>query len=169
MAGAVKLLGAALVTLASLLGGGEAARRLKRRSEALEELAFGLGLLGFELESFRRPLPELCRHLSGQAPGAAGQLFERLCQGLEQQPGESFSGLWQKALGPLKGPERALLLPLGAVLGRYGAPEQRRALSLCQTRLEELAAEARERHRRNGRLYLGLGAALGAGISLMML
>ncbi len=155
--------------LASLLGGAKAARRQKRRGESLAELAFGLGLLGFELESFQRPLPELCRRLAGQAPGAAGALYRCLCRAMDESPGAGFADCWQAALAELRAPERALLGPLGGVLGRYGAAEQRQALSLCRERLEELAAEARESYRRSARLYIGLGAALGAGISLMML
>lgn len=169
MAAAVRLLGALLVTLAGLGAGGEAARRMKRRGQSLEELAFALGLLAFELESFCRPLPELCCRLSGETKGAAGTLFAGLCRAMAADKNAGFSACWQEALAPLGAAERELLLPLGSVLGRYGADEQRQALLLCRRRLEEMAAEARETYRRSGRVCVGLGAALGAGLSLMML
>ncbi len=164
----MKLAGALLLCLGSFGGGWVAARRLKQRVQNLQELAFALGLLGFELESFCRPLPEICARLAA-TEGAGGALFARLCHAIRRRPEESFAALWGEALAPLAAAERRLLEPLGEVLGRYGAPEQRRALALCQKRMETLADEAREQYRRSARLYIGLGASLGAGISLLLL
>lgn len=165
----MRLLGALLLTAAFALGGLSGARRLARREKMLGELAFSLGQLRFELARFRTPMPELAAHLAVSAPGAGGALFAGLSEALGDLPEESFAVLWARALGSLKGPERAALLALGGVLGRYGAEEQLAAAEGCEARLRELEREAKEAYRRSGKLYIGLGVSAGAMVSVMLL
>ena len=73
------------------------------------------------------------------------------------------------ALGELPDRERDILLPLGQVLGRYGAQEQMRALTLCRRDMERARDEARARVRERGSVYAGLSAAAGAICAVLLL
>lgn len=165
----MRWLGALLLTAACALGGLTQARRLARRAGGLGELAFALELLSFELERFRAPMPELAERLARTAPGEGGALFERLSGAMEADGDECFAGLWARALEPLPGPEREILLALGGILGRYGAEEELQAAAGCRARLRELEREAKEAYRRSGKLYIGLGISAGAMVSVLLL
>lgn len=162
-------LGALLLTAAGLMSGVAAAGKLRRQHRELEELAQAMALMALELEGFQLPLPELCAGLARTAAGAGGELFRRLEGLLDRLSEERFSGLWEEAAAPLSPAARQCLMPLGCVLGRYGAAEQAGAVRHCRQQLLLQAARAEELSRRNGRLYIGLSACLGAALAVMLL
>lgn len=165
----MRFLGAALLTAAFTLTGVAGAGRLKTRAKDLEELALTMELLGFELGCFQAPMPELSRRLAATAPARGAALFSRLAALGELRPDLCFSEHWALALRELEAPERSCLLPLGNVLGRYEAADQKAAAEACRCRLESLAGQAKEKHGRSGRVYIGLAACLGAAVSVMLL
>lgn len=162
-------LGALLVCLGGLLAGLSVAGRLRARARALRELERTMALAGYAIERFRLTTPALARELALSAPAAGAALFARLAAAMEREPELSMDTLWSKALGGVEPMARGSLLAFGTVLGRYGAGEQRMAAERCRQELGELAATAAENAARSGRVYVAVGAAIGAAAAIAML
>lgn len=155
-----KLAGAALLTAAGALLGRGLLDPARRRAALLRSLAAGLGRLADGL-SLLRPLPELLAALDGRPffpalaePCAAGEL-ERA---------------WHAAALalPLGAEEREALAELGSVLGRYGAERQIGEMELVRRRLDAAAAAEEEALKTRARPSVGLGAAAGAMLAIML-
>ncbi len=165
----MKLLGAALLTAAGLLAGLAAAGELRARAVRRAELARMLERMEFELGRFATPMPVLFERLSGQLTGEAGRLCGHMGEALSDLDGRTLEELWTEAVRPLPRPEREALLPLGQVLGRYGAEEQLMALAACRARMLEAAEDARRDLRERGRMAVGIGAAGAAALAVLLL
>ena len=165
----MKLLGAMLLTAAGLLAGLAAAGELRSRAARREELARMLERMEFELGRFATPLPALFERLSGQLSGDARLLCGHMSAALADLGGRTAEELWTEAVAFLPGPEREALLPLGQVLGRYGAEEQLAALAACRARMLEAAEDARRDLRERGRMAVGIGAAGAAALAVLLL
>ena len=165
----MRLTGAALLILAGLLLGLSAADDMRRRALRRAGLTAMLERMSFELERFKTPLPALFDRLSAQMDGAAAVLCARMRDGLRQLPEGGAPAVWAGALEGLPETERAILLPLGQVLGRYGAGEQLLALEAARAAMAEAAAEARQALREKGRMYIGVSAAGAAALAVLLL
>ena len=165
----MRLTGAALVTAAGLLIGLLQARRLRDRAERRAELCRMLDGMEFELARFRTPMPALFALLSERLAGDAAALCRDIADGFAAGDGRDMAALWADGIGTLPGPERRILASLGPVLGRYGAEEQLRALESCARDMERARDEAREELRERGRLWVGLSAAGGAALAVLLL
>lgn len=164
----MRLTGAALLMAAGLLTGLRMADRLQKRCALRTELERMLALMAFELGRFRTPLPQLFEKLSAGLEGEALTLCCRMTSGLDRLGERTLDGIWAEALEPLPPPERKILLPLGNVLGRYGAEEQLRAVESCRAAMERSQCEAQAALRERGRMYVGLSAA-GAAVLVVLL
>ena len=155
-----KLAGAALLTAAGAMLGRGLLDPARRRVRLLRSLAAGLGRLADGL-SLLRPLPEMLAELEGRpffpelaAPCAAGEL-ERAWR--------------QAALAlPLGREEREALAELGGVLGRYAAERQAGELAQVRARLDAAAAAEEEALKTRSRPSVGLGAAAGAMLAVLL-
>ena len=128
-----------------------------------------LTLLEFELGRFRTPLPELFEKLSAQLDGEAADLCRRVRKGLDGLGRREVDEIWREALGALPVRERRILLPLGTVLGRYGAEEQLAAVSACRAEMDRARAAAEDALRERGRMYIGVPAAGAAVLAVLLL
>lgn len=164
----MKFFGAFLLTTAGLAAGICAARRGYARLALCRSLCQMLRLISFQLERFLTPLPELFAALTGQVSGGAETLCAAVAAGLEE-PGESFSSIWGRALEALPGEEREILLPLGQVLGRYGAAEQIAAVTAALRDMTALADALGGQLREKSRVYIGLATAGGAMLAVLLL
>ena len=149
----MRLTGAAVLVLAGLLAG----------------LSRMLDMLEFELERFKTTLPALFGMLAGQLEGEAGALCRRTAESLTAPDRRPMADIWADATAPLPEAERAILAPLGHVLGRYGADEQRRALESARAAMERAESEAGLALQRNGRMYVGVPAAAAAVLAVLLL
>lgn len=165
----MRLTGACLLTAAGLLMGLLAADGLRQRVRLLESLGRLLEGMAFELERFKTPLPALFTQLAAQLEGEAALVCLRMAAGLSQPERRPFAELWGAALDTLPARERRLLLPLGTVLGRYGAEEQLRALTGVQAAVERAGDEARRALEKKGRVYVGVSAAGAAALAVLLL
>ncbi len=165
----MRLTGAALLTAAGLLAGLMALQALRAQAVRRSELCRMLALMEFELARFHTPLPALFKTLAEQAEGAGAALGRRMETGLESLGEREFAGIWDDAVRPLPGRERAILLPLGHVLGRYGTEEQLRAVAVCLRDMEQARDEAGAAVRDKGRIYIGLSAASGAVAAVLLM
>lgn len=164
----MKLCGALLLTASGLAAGLYAARQGYIRLSLCRSLCQMLRLISFQLERFLTPLPELFSALAGQVPGGAGTLCAAVAAKLEN-PGESFSDIWSRALEALPGEEREILLPLGQVLGRYAAAEQIAAVTAALRDMTALADTLGGQLREKSRVYIGLATAGGAMLAVLLL
>ena len=128
-----------------------------------------LALMAFELGRFCTPLPRLFEKLTELLEGEAAALCGRMACGLERLGERELRQIWAEALRPLPASERKMLLPLGEVLGRYGAEEQLRAVEACRTAMERAREEAADALREKGRVYVGLSAAGAAVLAVLLL
>ena len=165
----MRLTGAALLVLAGLLAGIGAAADLGAAVRRREGLRLMLERMAFELERFKTPLPELFDLLGGQLEGEAGALCRYAAQALAGPAKPAMADIWARAVSALPPAEREVLMPLGHVLGRYGADEQRRALESARTAMEQAEAQARQTLRRSGRMYVGVPAAAAAMLAVLLL
>ncbi len=164
----MKLLGGLLLTAAGLLSGLLAAGSLSQRLSQCRALCQMLRLMAFSLERFLTPLPELFSDLSGRLPGRAGQLCREVSQGLENT-GQGFFLIWQEAVAPLPTREQEILLPLGHVLGQYGAEEQIGAVSAGLREMTALCDELDAGAREKSRVYIGLCTAGGLMLAVLLI
>lgn len=155
-----KLAGAALLTAAGAMLGRGLLDPARRRAALLRSLAAGLGRLADGL-SLLRPLPQILAGLAGRPffpelaePCAAGEL-ERA---------------WRAAALalPLGREEREALAELGSVLGRYAADRQTGELEHVRARLDAAAEAAEASLRNRSRPSVGLGAAAGAMLAVLL-
>lgn len=162
-------LGAFLVTAAGFFMGFSGCRELGNTVRRRGQLCWLLERLAGELESFCSPLPELFGALEGNFEDDCAGLCRRVREMLSCPEGESFGEIWAGALACLPRRERQILLPLGSVLGRYGAAEQLPAIFRCRREMERALQEARDRRRELGRVYIGLGTAGGLMLAVLLI
>lgn len=164
----MRLLGVLVLAAAgAALGAGKAAelaRTVKRR----EEFCWFLERLRSELEGLQSPLPELFSSLAAACAGEGGRLCAAVCRGFSASDGRLFSEIWSAALGGVSRRERELLMPLGTVLGRGPVDTQLPVIGLCRREMELALREARTRRQDVGRVYIGLGAAGGLVLAVLL-
>ena len=165
----MRLTGAALLVGAGALAGLAGADALRRRAALRAALCRMLEMMGYELERFRTPLPDMFQKLSVLLEGQAGELCHRMGSGLEQLGERELAEIWTDALAALPTAERGILLPLGAVLGRYGAEEQLRAVTAAQLEMEQARDRARLELQERGRMVVGVSAAGAALLAVLLL
>lgn len=165
----MRLMGAALLSLAGLLLGLGAVRELRADIRRREELCRMLEGMAFELERFHTPLPELFDILSRQTGGAAHILCRNIREGVSELGRVRFSEIWSQGLEALPTVEREILCPLGSVLGRYGTEQILPALENCRREMERAKAAAGTRAEENGRVYIGLCTAGGLMLAVVLL
>ena len=171
---ALRLLGAACVSLACTAWGLLRARALRQRARTLYAVGCELEQLGSEINELRAPLPEIVSRLKTETPAPCRAWLSALSDALETETDARFSFLWQRTLEthapPGLGAEtRERLGMLAASLGRYDAPEQCQALERCLRAVEREQALAEEKARTQGRLCVGLGAAAGLLLAVLLL
>lgn len=162
------LMGVALLALAGLLGGFGAARGLENTVSRRAALCRMLAGMAWELERFQTPLPELFSALAARTDGVGQVICLTLSRAISRVGEEPFDVLWRQAVGFLPEAERQCVLPLGAVLGRYGAGQQVAALESCRREMEQALEEARRRSRELGRIYIGLCTAGGLMLGVLL-
>lgn len=168
----VKLLGAAVLVLASGLAGLSVGSSYTRRPRELKSLQTGLKLLATEISYALSPLPEALANVAARAPDEVAPLF-RMAAG-ELAGGGSAAGAWQKACarwgeGSSLAPcDLALVNQLGQALGISGREDQLSHLELVSGQLEQQIAQAQEAAAKNTRLWNYLGFLGGAALALIL-
>ncbi len=163
----MRFLGAFCISLAGLLGGLRAAQRQRETLRRCVVLCQMLELMTFELTRFRTPLPELFSGLASQLGEPAAGLCAAVADLLGS--GAPFSEAWTKSLAAVSAMEGEELAPLAVILGRYGAEEQAEAVDVCRRALESRGASIRAQLRERSRVYVGVGAAGGVILAVMLL
>ena len=168
----MKMLGAAAVMLASISGGLFAVTQKRRKLRCLRDLCDALTLLAGELEGKRAPMPELVQTVCHFASGEPHGFFTRLQEALSQLGVRSFHQLWKEAaeqrLPSLGGEELREWILLGRQLGRTELDRQLAALEGCRRFLSLCLEREEQAFRSERKLCLGLPAAMGALLLILL-
>ncbi len=162
----LRLLGACMLAFAGTALGISQARALRRQVTVRLALIAALEVLQGEISHRCTPLPALMEQLSATAPVSVRGLFARVHAGLCHLEDMDFSEIWRMSVSEsrelgLSQEETASLQLLGASLGRFDAPQQAAAIERCLAQLTPGLERARAAAQSQGRLYTGLGMALG--------
>lgn len=149
-----------LVVAASALWGLGKVRSLRRRRDDLLGVVTALQFVCAELRSASAPLEEIF----ASVPDC--RLFQNAARILDEDGYESTRLLWHKCVYAedglfLSDDQRTELDRIGAVLGRFPAPEQLPAIERCIERMESHAAAAGLRAEKGARLYMAMALSVG--------
>ena len=166
----IKLTGMLLLISAGLLLGRGHAASLWDKARACREMEEAALLLASQMGS-RQPLGRICLSLGSSTAGRAGEFFRVLGLGLDGLGESGLRQLWSESAhsvfgGALSRNELARFENLGAVISLGQAVDE--GAGHCAEQLRRMAEKAEERANRDGRMYTGLGAALGAALSIML-
>lgn len=163
----MNLLGAFLLAAAGVWSGWKMRDNLRREAGRCKALCSLLERIAYEIGRFRTPLPTLFGELSTEGACEVNALCGRIAEALDA--GASFASAWEEEIAAFPAEERAILHPLGAVLGRYGAPEQTECVEGARRRMEELGSRREGRLRERGRVCVGVGSAAGILLAVLLL
>ncbi len=167
-----KLIGMGLVIISSTLIGFGAAECMACRERELENLADAMDLMLGELCYSMLPVREIILKISPQVNGLAGSMFDYMCKCISE--GDSASYAWNRALD-VKAPEMSLkkadadaLRTCSYLMEGYEAEEQKKNFSLLKSKLTQLAAEAGDSKRKNGKLARMFGVYGGVIVCIII-
>lgn len=172
---ALKLVGAALVLLASGAFGFIVAGIYSRRPAELRSFAAGLELLETEISYALTPLPMALANAATSLRGPAARLFAYVARRLANGPGDTAAEVWQRGIArvwprtALTAGDRDILWALGAHLGVSDREDQVKHLALARQRLSAACTEADAQAAKDGKLWRSLGILGGAAIVLVLI
>ena len=168
----MKLLGAAMILTASFCAGIIHSLTKRQRIDNLQEICSALALMEGELGARLTPMPELIRLLAGRAPGQTGAFFSVLSASMDRLGEEDFASLWQMAvrqtMRSMEEAEREELCRLGLILGQYELEKQLAAIRTCMVVLRGGLETAQNKYLTEKKLSLGLPAAAGALLIIVL-
>lgn len=169
----MKLVGIALIIMAFLTYALLTLRDKRAAIHCLRDVSAALELLYGELEMHAAPLPEAIARAAHFSRGAGKALFQNLTVLLLRLGEESFADLWRKAVQQscrqLPPPSRDEIERLGVSLGRYELSTQLRELRSCISSLCRSREEGERSFPSERRLWLGLCAAAGCFLAILMI
>ena len=169
----LRLLGAVLLVAGGALLGLGAIRKLEGRVTALRSLTEALELLERELTFNLPPMKELLEGTARRVREPAAGFLSACAQGLDALGRQPLADLWtqaaEKCLTALNPRELEAVLSVGAVLGRYDAEGQRKAIVSCRAELAGAVAAAVEDRKKQGRVYGALGVTAGIFTVILLL
>ncbi|MDO4531382.1 MAG: stage III sporulation protein AB [Bacillota bacterium] len=163
----IRLLGAALIMGACLWFGAYFALREKYRLEELEELERGLIYLQGQIGYLSAPLSAALEGVGWRMNGRLGSILRQAAEALSERQGESaeeiWRRVWQEAAGKtfLTAEDEKNILAFGHSLGYLDRGQQEKSIALLLRTIEGELSRGRERLRKNGRLYYGMGTLSG--------
>ncbi|HHU22981.1 MAG TPA: stage III sporulation protein AB [Clostridiales bacterium] len=169
-----KFIGALLLIAAGAGMGVAKTRQLHFRVRSLSSILGSLEIMRGEICTRLTPLPELFLQLAAEAPGPADEFFSALKTGLTGLGERSLGEIWYQALEDtpslvLKPEEERALYLFGMSLGRFDVAEQKQAIDRCMESMGRFLETARGEAQARGRLYTGLGLALGMMLAVVLL
>ncbi len=148
-------------------------RRKKAEIDCLSELVRGMELMRAELGTRLTPMPELMHMLGDRCNGTVGSFFSAVCSALPLLEENEFSRLWNMAaetyLNGLSKKELDTVKKAGTVLGRYELTEQLAVIDSCRAELKNQEDKLRAAYPESRRLALGLCAAAGSFLIILLL
>lgn len=164
----MRLAGCGLLAAAGIWSGLLTARCVSEAASRCGAWCRMLELMSCELESFRTPLPELFSVLAERLEGRPGQLCGSVSAELASGSAD-LRAVWREQAAGLPAPEREILLPLGDVLGRFGAEDQTAAIRAAGKQMDALWQTRRGELRDRRKVCLGVCSAGGILLAVLLI
>ena len=168
----LRILGALLLTGGCTAFGVQASARLGKRVTYIAAWRMAIEQLRAEMSCRVRALPELAKHLAETAPQGLCDDFHKLAEMLQRPNDERYAHIWTrwvKTLPLIHAEERAVIVDLGQLLGRYELDSQLTAMDSAEARLAQIEERAQVRKDKLSRLYAASGLLGGAAMAVVLL
>jgi len=170
----IKIIGAVLIVGAATMFGLSAAFGLHTRARTLNAFSRALRIMYSEISERLTPLNELMQRLVVLSDDPLNSFFKQCAEEISAKPDIPFSIIWKKLILrseylKLNSREKEILSALGAVLGRYSADEQAKAIEHTARCVETMAIDAERERVRLGGLYAKLGAICGIAFVIVFI
>lgn len=166
-------LGALMIIAGCVSIGGMTLRERRERVETLYALCAALRTMRAELITRLAPLPEVFHTLAENGAGAAGEFFAALYADMDSLGECGLAAIWQgaclRALCILRGDEVAAISALGAQLSLGSAEAAAEAVEACEGVLHAAYLREKERLPQARRLCIGVAAAAGAMLVILLI
>ncbi len=164
----------AILLLAGCIGcGAMAVRNLSGRVITLRSLTGALDILGEELNFGLPPMVQWLQNTAKRAAHPASAFLfacaNELCKGDERKLADIWRSTARETLPQLKPCDLEMVMEIGAVLGRYDADGQSRAIAAARHRLAAQLEVAEEERGRNGKVCGALSAAAGLFLVILLI
>lgn len=163
----LKVLGAALVVVASGMIGLTISREYQQRPGQLRDLQAALQLLDTEIGYASTPLPDAVVKVGKCVGPPVAGLFSEVAQLLRTRKGYTATEAWQEALkklqlnSALRPADLEILFTFGHTLGGTDKEEQRKSIQLAYQQLKQQQGQAEEERARNETLWRYAGFLVG--------
>jgi stage III sporulation protein AB len=168
-----KILGALLVTAASMMSGWAARQSLRQRQTLLRQLRLALELMQGELELHMPAVSQLFETVGEQLGGPLGEFFLGTAVQMAAVTGRPPKTAMKLQLEEqnllLSAEEKAMLLELGGTLGRYDLEGQARTLDFYKRRLDERIEAENQSIRQRSRAWMTASVCTGLMLVVLML
>ncbi|MEH6940358.1 stage III sporulation protein SpoIIIAB [Bacillus sp. JJ722] len=169
----VKLIGAALILIASTWIGFEISRHLSQRPKQLRLFRTALQALEAEIMYGHAPLQEAAVRLSKSLPKPINIFFRTFAKQLQLQD-TNVKTAWDTSLEEtkkvlaLKQNEIEILLQFGETLGRHDRYQQQKQIALTMTHLEREESEALQVQSKYEKMVKSLGFLTGLLLIILL-
>ncbi|RFU65661.1 stage III sporulation protein SpoIIIAB [Peribacillus glennii] len=170
----LKLIGAAIIILATTWAGFEASRHLSQRPRQLRQLKVALQSLEAEIMYGHTPLADAASRLSKQMPKPLSWFFESFSSKLTSGEttvkiawDESLKEVWKWLA--LKQGEFEILSQFGETLGRHDRYHQQKQIMLTMAHLEREENDALDRQGKYEKMVRSLGFLSGLLLIIMLM
>jgi stage III sporulation protein AB len=168
-----KLLGALLVTAASMMSGWAARQGLRQQLSQLRQLRLALELMQGELELHMPAVSQLFETVGNQLGGSLGEFFlgtaVKMAAVTGRPPKTAMKLQLEEQNLSLSGEEKAMLLELGGTLGRYDLEGQARTLELYKHRLDGRIETETQVIRQRSKAWMTASVCTGLMLVVLML
>ncbi|MDM5211737.1 stage III sporulation protein SpoIIIAB [Peribacillus sp. RS7] len=169
-----KLIGAAIIIIATTWAGFEAAKKLSMRPRQLRQLKVAMQSLEAEIMYGHTPLKEAARKLSKQMPKPLSIFFDTFANRLESGEttvkeawDDSLKKIWQSLA--LKQGEFEILSQFGETLGKSDKYHQQKQIMLTMAHLEREESDALDRQGKYEKMMKSLGFLSGLLLIILLM
>ncbi len=170
----IKILGAAIIMLATTWAGFEAARKISARPRQLRQLKVALQSLEAEIMYTHTPLKEAAQKLHKQLPKPLNRLFSTFAKRLDLGEttvkdawAESIKEVWDSLA--LKQGEYEILSQFGEMLGKSDKYHQQKQIMLTLAHLERSESEAIDLQGKYEKMMKSLGFLSGLLLIILLM
>lgn len=159
-----KLVGAALVILASFRWGRQSSERLQYHVTMISDLIGSLSVMSGEICANMSPMCDVLQKLNETGGETVRPFYGKIYRSMRRLGECSFAQLWRDALTELDAltPEELdYVKNLGDCLGRYDVTEQAQLINGASVRLERALKSAEERRQRDAKVYAAFSLTAG--------
>ena len=170
----LKMIGIVMVFLGASGTGFSMAWRIRHTTAVMQQLRNSLSQMRNEISYRRTPLPELLRLLAVSSRGEVAVFWNMVADGVCKRQEDSVGKIVRSSLNAMdsaafSGPVRQILQVLGDGMGTYDVEGQVRAITLAETRLQEVLNQMQSEQSGRMRSYCTLGICAGLAIAILAL